>query len=52
MNLFLDYQKKIYQELKKLNKKKIINFPTQFKEIKPKAFEKQDWVSFSTHIPI
>ena len=33
MNLFLDYQKKIFNFLKILNKKKILKIPENFKNI-------------------
>ena len=33
MNLFLDYQKKIFVLLKNLNKKKILKIPENFKNI-------------------
>ena len=40
MNLFLDYQKKIFNSLKKLEKKKLIQFPKKIKsftvELPPK----------------
>ena len=41
MNLFLDYQKKIFNSLKNLEKKKLIEIPTQLKnftvELPPKS---------------
>ena len=33
MNLFLDYQKKIFNSLKKLEKKKLIKIPLQLKGV-------------------
>ena len=41
MNLFLDYQNKIFNSLKLLEKKKLIHFPSRFKsftvELPPKS---------------
>ena len=39
MNLFLDYQEKIFSSLKNLNKKKIIQMPSNIKNVTVEKLE-------------